>query len=51
MKRVIYVANVAKSDLADPWSNTHVQEVINLAFELQSGIVTVSGQAYTLLCK
>lgn len=44
MKPVIYVANVAESDLAEPASNPHVKEVMTLASELQSGIVTVSAQ-------
>ncbi|KAH9779834.1 Obg-like ATPase 1 [Citrus sinensis] len=44
MKPIIYVANVAESDLADPGSNPHVNEVINLASDLQSGIVTISAQ-------
>ncbi|URE17004.1 Protein kinase C terminal domain [Musa troglodytarum] len=44
MKPIIYVANVAESDLAEPDNNPHVKEVINLASELQSGIVTVSAQ-------
>ncbi|XP_020272632.1 uncharacterized protein LOC109847803 [Asparagus officinalis] len=44
MKPVIYVANVAESELADPSDNPHVKEVINLASELQSGMVTVSAQ-------
>lgn len=44
MKPVIYVANVAETDLAEPASNPHVKEVINLASELQSGLVTVSAQ-------
>ncbi|CAI9784054.1 unnamed protein product [Fraxinus pennsylvanica] len=44
MKPVIYVANVAESDLAEPESNSHVKEVMNLASELQSGLVTVSAQ-------
>lgn len=44
MKPVIYVANVAESDLADPSNNNHVNEVMNLASELQSGIVTISAQ-------
>ncbi|XP_008793564.1 ribosome-binding ATPase YchF isoform X2 [Phoenix dactylifera] len=44
MKPVIYVANVAESDLAEPNSNHHVREVINLASDLQSGLVTVSAQ-------
>lgn len=44
MKPVIYVANVAESDLADPGSNPHVQDVTKLASELQSGVVTISAQ-------
>ncbi|KAL8505348.1 hypothetical protein ACS0TY_016551 [Phlomoides rotata] len=44
MKPIIYVTNVAESDLADPGSNSHVKEVMNLASELQSGIVTISAQ-------
>ncbi|CAK9174967.1 unnamed protein product [Ilex paraguariensis] len=44
MKPIIYVANVAESDLAEPENNPHVKEVTNLASELQSGIVTISAQ-------
>ncbi|KAK3042591.1 hypothetical protein RJ639_000843 [Escallonia herrerae] len=44
MKPIIYVANVAESDLAVPESNTYVKEVMNLASELQSGLVTISAQ-------
>ena len=44
MKPVIYVANVAESDLADPGNNSHVKEVMNLASDLQSGLITVSAQ-------
>ncbi|CAM0876594.1 unnamed protein product [Alopecurus aequalis] len=44
MKPVIYVANVAESDLAEPDKNPHVKEVAKLASELQSGIVTISAQ-------
>ncbi|TYJ39450.1 hypothetical protein E1A91_A04G071100v1 [Gossypium mustelinum] len=44
MKPIIYVANVAESDLAKPGNNPHVNEVMNLASELQSGIVTISAQ-------
>ncbi|XVE63219.1 hypothetical protein DITRI_Ditri07aG0002100 [Diplodiscus trichospermus] len=44
MKPVIYVANVAESDLAEPGNNPYVNEVMNLASELQSGIVTISAQ-------
>lgn len=46
MKPIIYVANVAESDLAEPGNNPHVNEVMNLASELQSGIVTVSAQVW-----
>ncbi|CAA6669941.1 unnamed protein product [Spirodela intermedia] len=34
MKPIIYVANVAESDLAVPESNPHVREVMDLALEL-----------------
>ncbi|XVF18264.1 hypothetical protein REPUB_Repub11eG0006100 [Reevesia pubescens] len=44
MKQIIYVANVAESDLAEPGNNPHVNEVMNLATELQSGIVAISAQ-------
>ncbi|XP_022749380.1 uncharacterized protein LOC111298897, partial [Durio zibethinus] len=44
MKPIIYVANVTESDLAEPGNNPHVTEVMNLASELQSGIVTISAQ-------
>ncbi|CAI9088058.1 OLC1v1022291C2 [Oldenlandia corymbosa var. corymbosa] len=44
MKPVIYVANVAESDLSAPESNSYVAEVKRLAAELQSGLVTVSAQ-------
>ncbi|KAH7661145.1 Ribosome-binding ATPase YchF/Obg-like ATPase 1 protein [Dioscorea alata] len=44
MKPVIYVANVAESDLVEPKSNPYVREVMNAASELQSGIVTISAQ-------
>ncbi|GAV74877.1 MMR_HSR1 domain-containing protein/YchF-GTPase_C domain-containing protein [Cephalotus follicularis] len=44
MKPVIYVANVAESDLAESGNNPHVKEVMNLASELQSGVVTISAQ-------
>ncbi|KAL9999003.1 putative ribosome-binding ATPase YchF/Obg-like ATPase 1, GTP binding domain-containing protein [Helianthus debilis subsp. tardiflorus] len=44
MKPVIYVANVAESDLATPESNPYVNNVKELASELKSGIVTVSAQ-------
>lgn len=46
MKPIIYVANVAESDLADPANNDFVNEVTNAASELQSGIVTISAQVY-----
>nr|DAD43618.1 TPA_asm: hypothetical protein HUJ06_001848 [Nelumbo nucifera] len=44
MKPVIYVANVAESDLAEPNDNPHVKEVTKLASDLQSGLVTISAQ-------
>ncbi|XP_052114299.1 uncharacterized protein LOC107479574 [Arachis duranensis] len=44
MKPVIYVANVAESDLSDAADNNYVKEVTKVASELQSGIVTVSAQ-------
>ncbi|XP_024029756.1 uncharacterized protein LOC21385710 isoform X2 [Morus notabilis] len=44
MKPVIYVANVAESDVSDPGTNPYVREVMNLATELRSGLVTVSAQ-------
>ncbi|KAJ8755078.1 hypothetical protein K2173_016709 [Erythroxylum novogranatense] len=44
MKPVIYVANVAESDLAAPEENPHVNEVMKLASDLQSGLVTISAQ-------
>ncbi|XP_015882115.1 uncharacterized protein LOC107417967 isoform X2 [Ziziphus jujuba] len=44
MKPVIFVANVAESDVADPGSNPYVNQVMNLASELQSGLVTISAQ-------
>ncbi|XP_042952361.1 ribosome-binding ATPase YchF isoform X2 [Carya illinoinensis] len=44
MKPVIYVANVAETDLAKPENNSHVTEVKNLASALNSGLVTISAQ-------
>ncbi|WJX93280.1 hypothetical protein P8452_74825 [Trifolium repens] len=44
MKPIIYVANVAESDLADAANNDYVVGVKNVASELQSGIVTISAQ-------
>jgi obg-like ATPase 1 len=44
MKPIIYVANVAESDLAEPTNNPHVKDVMSLASELQSGLVTISAQ-------
>ncbi|KNA06975.1 hypothetical protein SOVF_176190 [Spinacia oleracea] len=44
MKPVIYVANVAESEVADPGNNPYVQQVTELASELQSEVVTVSAQ-------
>ena len=46
MKPVIYVANVAESDLAASEDNPHVKEVMNIASELQSGLVTISAQVW-----
>lgn len=48
MKPVIYVANVAESEVAQPENNTHVKEVMNTASELQSGVVTISAQVLPL---
>ncbi|KAJ6301298.1 hypothetical protein OIU77_015580 [Salix suchowensis] len=36
--------NVAESELADAGNNPYVKEVMNLASELQSGLVTISAQ-------
>ncbi|KAI5078253.1 hypothetical protein GOP47_0005924 [Adiantum capillus-veneris] len=44
MKPVIFAANVAESDLADPSKNGHVEKVINLANKLGSEVVVVSAQ-------
>ncbi|PKA66002.1 Developmentally regulated G-protein 2 [Apostasia shenzhenica] len=44
MKPIIYVANVAESDLSEPSSNPHVREVVKLASDVQSGLVTISAQ-------
>nr|AFK42560.1 unknown [Medicago truncatula] len=44
MKPIIYVANVAESDLADATNNDYVTGVKNVASELQSGVVTISAQ-------
>ncbi|BAT89824.1 hypothetical protein LR48_Vigan233s001700 [Vigna angularis] len=44
MKPIIYVANVAETDLADPADNNFVKDVTNVASELQSRIVTISAQ-------
>lgn len=46
MKPIIYVANVAETDLAEPENNPYVNEVMNLASELQSGLVTISAQVW-----
>ena len=51
MKPLIYVANVAESDLASPESNPHVRQVMNLASDLQCGIVTVSAQVRCFIFK
>ena len=39
---MIYVANVAESNLSTPIINPHVKNVMELTSNLQSGIVTVS---------
>ncbi|KAG0474066.1 hypothetical protein HPP92_015923 [Vanilla planifolia] len=44
MKPIIFVANVAESDVSDLSSNPYVREVLRLASELQSGLVTISAQ-------
>lgn len=44
MKPMIYVANVAENDLADPDKNSFVQQVKALSLDLQSGHVVVSAQ-------
>ncbi|MCO5585745.1 hypothetical protein L7F22_039681 [Adiantum nelumboides] len=44
MKPVIFAANVAESDLADPSKNGHVEKVLNLANKLGSEVVVVSAQ-------
>ncbi|XP_057522338.1 uncharacterized protein LOC130802375 isoform X2 [Amaranthus tricolor] len=44
LKPVIYVANVAESDVADPDNNPYVQEVTKVASDLNSGVVTISAQ-------
>lgn len=48
MKSMIYVANVAESDLASPENNPHVKNVMELASKLQSGLVTISAQVLKL---
>lgn len=44
MKPVIYVANVAESDLVEPTNNPHVKSVVEIASELSSEVVAVSAQ-------
>ncbi|OIS97342.1 PREDICTED: uncharacterized protein LOC109234596 [Nicotiana attenuata] len=44
MKPVIFVANVAESEVSEPENNPHVKEVIKTASELNSGVVTISAQ-------
>lgn len=44
MKPLIYVANVAESDLAEPLNNPHVRDVKTLASDLQSELVAISAQ-------
>lgn len=51
MKPIIYVANVAESDLADSENNLHVKEVMGLASELNSGMVKISAQVWSCILK
>ncbi|KAH9287856.1 hypothetical protein KI387_031973, partial [Taxus chinensis] len=44
MKPVIYVANVAESDLVDPTSNSHVKDLVEVASSFKSEVVTISAQ-------
>ena len=44
MKPVIFAANVAEGDLADPSKNNHVERVLKLATEMGSEVVLVSAQ-------
>ncbi|XP_031474506.1 uncharacterized protein LOC116246784 [Nymphaea colorata] len=44
MKPVIFVANVAESEIGHPYENSHVKEVANLAYEFGSRVVTISAQ-------
>ncbi|XP_020528529.1 uncharacterized protein LOC18443021 isoform X2 [Amborella trichopoda] len=44
MKPVIYIANVAESDIGDPESIPHVREVKDLASQYLSGVVAISAQ-------
>lgn len=44
MKPMIYVANVAETDLAEPDKNPYVEQVKGLSSDLQSGHVVVSAQ-------
>lgn len=44
MKPMIYVANVAETDLAEPEKNSYVEQVKGLSTDLQSGHVVVSAQ-------
>lgn len=46
MKPVIYVANVAESDLIEPTNNPHVKNVVEIASELNSEVVAVSAQGH-----
>lgn len=46
MKPIIYVANVAETDLAEPKINPHVEEVMKLSSELQCGLVMISAQVW-----
>lgn len=44
MKPVIFAANVAENDLADPSKNGHVEKVLSLATKLGSEVAVVSAQ-------
>ncbi|BBH01508.1 GTP-binding protein-related protein [Prunus dulcis] len=43
-KASLLAYNETESDLAEPGHNPHVKEVMNIAPELQSGVVTISAQ-------
>lgn len=49
MKPMIYVANVAETDLAEPEKNSYVEQVKGLCSDLQSGHVVVSAQVRSIV--